>query len=150
MYQMKCHFEGFPKLVNYHSCWFQRRRKMLSNVQIHYRKVTKERSWNPEIFVKIIFPAFFEPVSVALLLLETAVIALIWVMNQLKAFLTPLLATVLQLKEQFNHPSELNISSTKFYTMLTEVLMSNNINLQKGWFLLTSFQIFFFLNRILQ
>ena len=76
---------------------------MLSNVQTHYRKVTKKRPQNPEIFVKIIFPAFFEPVSAALLLLETAVIALIWVMTQLKAFLTPLLATVLQLKEQFHH-----------------------------------------------
>ena len=53
-------------------------------------------------FCKIIFPAFFEPVSAALLLLETAVIALIWVMIQLEAFMTPLLATVLQLKEQFN------------------------------------------------
>ena len=72
---------------------------MLSNVQTHYRKVTKERPQNLEIFVVIIFPAFFEPVSAALLLLETA-IALIWVMIQLKAFLTPLLATVLQLKEQ--------------------------------------------------
>ena len=54
------------------------------------------------MFVKIIFLAFFEPVSSALLLLETAVIAILWVMIQLKAFLTPLLATVLQLKEQFN------------------------------------------------
>ena len=52
--------------------------------------------------MNIIFPALFEPVSAALLLLETAVIALIWVMIQLKAILTPLLATVLQLKEQFN------------------------------------------------
>ena len=48
------------------------------------------------------FPALFEPVSAALLLLETAFIALFWVMIQLGAFLTPLLATVLQLKEQFN------------------------------------------------
>ena len=39
---------------------------MLSNVQTHYRKVTKERPQNPETFVKIIFPAFFEPVSAAL------------------------------------------------------------------------------------
>ena len=75
---------------------------MLSNVQTHYRKVTKERPQNPEIFVKIIFPTFFGPASIALLLLETAVIALIWVMIQLKAFLTPLLATGLQLKEQIN------------------------------------------------
>ena len=55
--------------------------------------------------MKIIFTAFFEPVSSALLLLETAVIALIWLMIQLKAFLALLLATVLQLKEQFNQPS---------------------------------------------
>ena len=78
---------------------------MLSNVQTHYRKFTKEKPQNPEIFVKFIFSAFFEPVSAAILLLETAVIALIWVMIQLKAFLSPLLATVLQLKEQFNQPS---------------------------------------------
>ena len=71
---------------------------MLSNVQTHYRKVTEERPQNPEIFVKFIFSAFLEPVSAALLLLDTAVIALIWVMIQLEAFLTPLLATALQLK----------------------------------------------------
>ena len=57
MYQMKGHFEGFPKLVIYRSCRSQRRRNMLSNVQTHYRKVTKERPKNPEIFVIIIFPA---------------------------------------------------------------------------------------------
>ena len=50
----------------------------------------------------IIFLAFFKPVSAALVLLETAVIALILVMIQLEAFLTPLLATVLLLIEQFN------------------------------------------------
>ena len=63
----------------------------------------KGKTFKSLIFLKIIFPPFFEPVLAALLLLETAVIALIWVMIQLKAFLTPLLATVLQLKEQFNH-----------------------------------------------
>ena len=47
----------------------------------------------------------FSSIFACKLLLETAVIALIWVMIQLKAFLTPLLATVLQLKEQFNQPS---------------------------------------------
>ena len=73
---------------------------MLSNVQTHYRKVTKGTLRNPEIFAIIISTAFFEPVSAALLLLETEVIALIRVMIQLKAFLTPLSATVLQLKEQ--------------------------------------------------
>ena len=51
---------------------------------------------------EIISSTFYEPVSAAVLLPETAVISLIWVMNQLKAFLTPLLGTVLQLKEQFN------------------------------------------------
>ena len=75
---------------------------MLSNVQIHYRKVTKERPQNPDIFVNFI-SAFLEPVSAALLLLETAVIALIWVMSLLKAFLTPLSAAVLQLKEQYRY-----------------------------------------------
>ena len=39
MYQMKGHSEGFSKLVVYHSCRFQRRRKMVSNVQSHYGKV---------------------------------------------------------------------------------------------------------------
>ena len=38
----------------------------------------------------------------ALSLLETAVIAPIWVVIQLEVFLTPLLVTVLQFKEQFN------------------------------------------------
>ena len=85
MYQMKGNFKGFPKLVIYHSCRFQRRRNMLSNVQTHYRKVTKERALNAEVFVQILFLAFFEPVSAALSLVETAVIALIWVMIQLKA-----------------------------------------------------------------
>ena len=75
---------------------------MLSNVQTHYRKVTKERPQNLGIYVKIIFPDFFKPVLAALLLLETAVIAPSWVMIQLEVYLTPLLATVLQLKEQFN------------------------------------------------
>ena len=76
---------------------------MLSNVQTHYRKVTKERPQNPEILVIIIFPVFSEHVSAALLLLETAVIALIWVIIQLKAFLAPLLVTLLQLKEKFRY-----------------------------------------------
>ena len=75
---------------------------MLSNVQSHYRKVTQETPKNPEIFAKIISTAFFDPVSAALLLLETAVIPPLWVMIQLESFLTPLLATILQLKEQSN------------------------------------------------
>ena len=49
-------------------------------------------------FCKILIFSFLR----ALLLLETAVIALIWIMIQLEAFLMPLLATVLQLKEHFN------------------------------------------------
>ena len=53
-------------------------------------------------FLKFISPAFCVPVSVVLLLLETAVTAPFWVMIQLVAFLTPLLATVLLLIEQFN------------------------------------------------
>ena len=43
MYQMKGPLKGFPKLVIYHSCRFQRRRNLPSNVQTHYRKLTKER-----------------------------------------------------------------------------------------------------------
>ena len=90
MYQIDGHFKGFPKLVIYHSCRFQIRRNILSNVQTHYRKVTRKfrkgKTINPEIFVIIIFPAFFEPDSAALSLLETTFIALIWVMIQLKAF----------------------------------------------------------------
>ena len=42
----------------------------------------------------------FEPLSAALFLLETAVIAPVWDMIQLEAFLTPLLATILQLIKQ--------------------------------------------------
>ena len=71
---------------------------MLPNVQGHYRKVTKETPKNLEIFV---IPAFFEPASAALLLLETAVIVPAWEMIQLVVYLT-LLAKVLQLTEQFN------------------------------------------------
>ena len=59
-------------------------------------------------------------------------------MIQFQVFLTPLLATVLQLKEQF----EQRLPTIKFYTLLTEVLMSNNINLHRCIFLLNSFQIF--------
>ena len=61
---------------------------MLPNVQSHYRKVTQETFENPESFVKS-YPAFFELVSAALLLLETAVVVPVWVMIQLKAYLTP-------------------------------------------------------------
>ena len=101
MYQMKSIFQGFPKLVIYHSCRFHTRKNMLSNVQSRYRKVTQETPKNPESFMKFISPAFFEPFSADLLLLKTAVIALIWVMIQLETFLTQffnltLLATVLQ------------------------------------------------------
>ena len=93
MYQMKGRFKGFPKLVIYHSCRFQicsqTSRPTIGKLQ---RKDLKIRKF----LIKIIFPAFFEPNSAALLLLEMAVIALIWVMIQLKAFLTPLLAIVFQ------------------------------------------------------
>ena len=40
-----------------------------------------------------IFPAFVDHVSAALLLLATAAVAPVWVVIQLEAFLTPLLAT---------------------------------------------------------
>ena len=62
----------------------------------------KGRTLKSGTFCKNLFPDFLEPVSAALLLLETAVITLFWVMIQLEAFLTPLLATVLQLEEQCN------------------------------------------------
>ena len=68
---------------------------MVSNVQSYNRKVTQGTLRNRK-FCKFISPAVFEPVSAALLLLETAVIASVWVIIQLEAFLTPLLATVLQ------------------------------------------------------
>ena len=84
---MKGHFKGFPKIVIYHSCRF-RDGEICSQTS---------RSTIGKLQRKVIF---LEPVSAALLLLETAVIALFWVMSLLKAFLTPLLATVLQLKEQ--------------------------------------------------
>ena len=47
-------------------------------------------------FCKFKYPAFFEPVSAVLLLLETAVIDPGWVIIQLEDVLTPLFATVLQ------------------------------------------------------
>ena len=56
------------------------------------------------------------PVSAAFLLVETAVIVIVWIMIQLEANLTPLLVTVLQLTEQFNHQD----SSIKFCTLGTE------------------------------
>ena len=57
-----------------------------------------------------------------LLLLETAVIVPVWIMIQLEAYLTPLLATVLQLLEQFNQclPKYHQDSSIKFCTLRTE------------------------------
>ena len=115
MYQMKGHFKGFPKLVIYHSCLFQRRRNMLSNVQTHYlgldilervlyQESYKGKTLKSEIFVIIIFPAFFEPTCFSSFIAARngGYIALIWIIIQLKAFLTPLLATVSQLKEQFD------------------------------------------------
>ena len=42
-------------------------------------------------YCNFIYPAFFEPVSAALLPLKTVVIAPVWVMIQLEAFLTQLL-----------------------------------------------------------
>ena len=80
-----------------------------------------------------------------LLLLETAVIVPVWIMIQLEAYLTPLLATVLQLIGQFNQclPKYHQDSSIKFVPYEQKIVMSNNVNLEKCWFLLTSFQIFF-------
>ena len=74
MYQMKAHFKGFSKRVIYHSCQFQKQRKMLSNFQSHYRKVVQETPKNPEKFCEFISPLFFEPDLADLLLLETTVI----------------------------------------------------------------------------
>ena len=62
-------------------------------------------------------PAFFEPVSAALSLLEAAVFATVWVMIQLEAFLTPLLAIVLQLLEQFNQCQQFNQLNQVLYTV---------------------------------
>ena len=55
----------------------------------------KGKSLKSGNFCKIHIFSFLEPVSEALFLLETAVIALTWVVIQLEAFLTPLLATAL-------------------------------------------------------
>ena len=76
---------------------------MLSNVLSSYRKVTQGTIINQVNFLDFIAPAFFEQVSAILLILGTAFIATVWVMIQLEVFLTPWLATVLQLIEQFNH-----------------------------------------------
>ena len=72
---------------------------MLSNVQSQYRKVAQIKIRKICIFI---FPAFFEPVSAALLLQEMAVVAPVWVMIQLESLLMPLLATVLRLINHFN------------------------------------------------
>ena len=77
---------------------------MLPNVLSHYLKVTQETPKNPEFFCKIISPVFFEPVSAALLLLATAGIVPFWVVIQLEAYLTPLLATGLQLTQIYSVP----------------------------------------------
>ena len=74
---------------------------MLSNVHSHYRKVTQGTICNQEKFCIFVSPAFIKSVSAALLLLETVVTVTVWVKIQLEAFLTPLLATVLQLIEHF-------------------------------------------------
>ena len=75
---------------------------MLSNVQSHNRNVTQGTISNQKSFCKFKSPAFIEPVSAASLLLETAFLAQVCLMNQLEAVMTPLFATVLQLLEQFN------------------------------------------------
>ena len=71
---------------------------MLSNVSESYTGNTNKSG----SFCKLKSPAFFEPVSAALLLLETAVMVTVWLMNLLEAFPAPLLETVLQLIEQYN------------------------------------------------
>ena len=71
--------------------------------QTSRRTIGKLQKKTLNFVVNFIFSAFLEPVSAVLLQLQTAVIALIWVMIQLKAFLTPLLATVLQLKEKYRY-----------------------------------------------
>ena len=95
---MKAHSKGFLKLVTYHSCRFPRRRKILSNVQSHYRKVTQGAARNPEIFVNSYLQLSWSLFQ-QLLLLEIVVIAPVWVMIPLRGFSG---ATVLQLLEQFN------------------------------------------------
>ena len=75
---------------------------------------------------EIIFPTFFESVSAALLLLETAVIALIWVMIQLKAFLTPLLATVLQLEEQDRYRNGCKNHSVFLFWVMSRLFFQNS------------------------
>ena len=77
-------------------------------------------------------PSFFEPVLAALLLLETVRIAPVWVMIQREAIMTPLLETVLQLKEQFNQ-SFLNKHSlqSNFIHCLHKTAMSNVVNLHR-------------------
>ena len=73
---------------------------MVSNVQSHYRKVTQGTLRNPESFCTSISPSFFRPVSAALLLLKMVIIVPVWAIMQLEVFLTPLLATFLQLIDQ--------------------------------------------------
>ena len=94
LYQMNPYFKDFWKLVTYHSCRFQRRRKIVSNVQSHYRKVTQGSARNSVIFCEFIPPSVFDPISADVLLLQMVVIVPVWAMIQLEAFLTPLLPTV--------------------------------------------------------
>ena len=98
-------FQGFAKTCNLSLLSIPETEKYALKRPDPLSESYKGKILKSGIFVKIIIPAFFEPVSAALLLLETVANAQIWVMIQLKAFLTPLLATVLQLKEQFNQPS---------------------------------------------
>ena len=113
---------------------------MLSNVQSHYRRVAQGTIKNLEFFCKFISPAILEPVSAALLLLKTEVIAPVWVMIRLEVFL---IFGVLQLIEQFN---QCLFKYTALFNQISylgnKVVMSNKINLHRCWYLLTSFQIF--------
>ena len=104
MYQMKAHFKGFPKLVIFYSYLFQKQKRK-KNAPKRPEPLSESytgNTWKSGNFRKIISPAIFEPLSAASLLLETAVIAPVCVLIQLEAFLTPLVATVLQLIEKWN------------------------------------------------
>ena len=115
---------------------------MLSNVQSQYRKVTQETPKNPEVVVQSYFQLSLSVISSLMTARNGDHCPR--VMIQLEAFLTPLLATVLQLKEHLNQclPNQTLSNQSNFIQWLQQITMSNNINLHKCSFLLTSFPIF--------
>ena len=102
MYQMNGNFQGLYKTCNLSLLSIL---KTAKNALKRPEPQSESYTGNTKKFrnfYKIISPAFLNPNSADFFLLETAVNAHVWVMIQFEAFLTPLLATILLLKEQFD------------------------------------------------